>query len=129
VSNRVQFLLLAVCAWGAYRFWQNPGSLEWPVAESYTAEDVRALAATVQAGEIFMYTTTTCPYCAGARQWLTGYGFGFTECRLDADAGCEAGFAADHGTGVPLVIITRAGQRTVLPDGFDSDALLAALRP
>lgn len=57
----------------------------------------------VQAADITLYTTSTCPYCEKARDWLTAHGIPWRECNIEADAGCMKTFASRGAPGVPLV--------------------------
>jgi glutaredoxin len=86
--------------------------------------EIQALAATVRADEITMYSTSECGYCAQAKQWLHTYGFAFTECNMSISAQCEAEFKALGAQGTPYLIVR--GQH--MTEGFDSDVFLAILR-
>jgi glutaredoxin len=85
---------------------------------------IKALAATVKDGDIVMYSTTECVYCAQAKSWLDTYGFVYKECNMSVDQSCEREFMHYGATGTPLMIVH--GQ--ALKEGFDSDAFLAALQ-
>ena len=43
-------------------------------------------------GDIVMYTTTDCPYCAQARAWFGEHGVAYTECNTTVDAACRTAF-------------------------------------
>ena len=45
--------------------------------------------------EILMYTTSTCPFCIGAKSWLTERGHAFQEVSLN-DATARTKFKEDH---------------------------------
>lgn len=45
--------------------------------------------------KIEIYTTRTCPYCIGAKSWLTERGYTYTEISLD-DADKRAQFKKDN---------------------------------
>ncbi|GAA5786681.1 hypothetical protein YWS52_30050 [Chitiniphilus shinanonensis] len=85
--------------------------------------EIRALAAQVQAGDVVMYTTTECGYCAQAKNWLREYGFEFTECNMSVDEYCQREFSAYGATGTPYLIV----RGYPMEDGFDSDEFLALL--
>jgi glutaredoxin len=73
----------------------------------------RSMAA-AQEGDILMYTTTDCPYCARAREWLTTHEVPFTECDTSVNAACQEGFARTGSPGVPTLMVRD--QRMI---GFD----------
>ena len=84
------------------------------------AEAVRVVA---QPGQITMYTTNTCPYCAQARVWLNGHDVPWRECNIDQDAACRANFEAQGAPGVPLLHVNGHWQL-----GFDAQWLALALQ-
>lgn len=53
--------------------------------------------------DITLYTTSTCPYCAKARAWLTQHGIPWRECNVETDTTCMARYEAQGAPGVPLV--------------------------
>lgn len=85
---------------------------------------LRQLAATVRAEDVVMYTTTHCPYCAQARNWLSGYGFAFTECNVETSSACSQEFAATGSDGVPTLKV----RGRLMSSGFDSDEFVALLQ-
>jgi glutaredoxin len=105
---------------GSHGFASIGASISGDVSE----EELRNLAASVGPGEVVMYTTTGCPYCAQARQWMSQYGFAFTECDAEASRQCARELEALGGNGVPYLVV-RGHHMT---DGFDSDEFVAALR-
>ncbi|HWP19290.1 MAG TPA: glutaredoxin family protein [Burkholderiaceae bacterium] len=63
-------------------------------------------------GEIVMYSTTECPYCAKARDWFDRHGVIFTECNLSVSEVCRQAFARLGAVGVPTFVVdgkTRSG--------------------
>ena len=94
------------------------------ISGNVSAAELTALSAKVQAGEVVMYTTTSCPYCAQARSWLNQYGFIFTECDAEASPECAQQLQALGGNGVPYLIVKGRHMK----DGFDSEEFVAALR-
>ena len=113
------FLGCAQFAWKHYT-----GSSNLTASSEPTVEQLQALAVTVKAGEIVVYSTPECTYCAQAKSWLNQYGFAFTDCDMRAEPRCEREFMAHGGTGTPYLIVR--GHH--LKNGFDSDEFLAALR-
>ncbi|AOX99687.1 glutaredoxin family protein [Jeongeupia sp. USM3] len=87
-------------------------------------EQLHALAATVQPGEVTMYTTTHCPYCAAAKGWLKQYGFSFDECDAEASAECAQQLQALGGEGVPFLMVRGLPMK----NGFNSDEFVALLQ-
>lgn len=53
--------------------------------------------------EITLYTTSTCPYCAKARAWLTQHSIAWRECNVEREAACMATYESQGAPGVPLV--------------------------
>lgn len=72
--------------------------------------------------DITLYTTSTCPYCARAMDWLNRHGVRWQECNVETSARCQQDYAAQGSPGVPLV---RAGDRWHL--GFHAPWLAEAL--
>jgi glutaredoxin/predicted RNA-binding Zn-ribbon protein involved in translation (DUF1610 family) len=89
-----------------------------------STEQMHTLASTVKAGEVVMYTTTECPYCAQAKGWLHQNGFAFNECNMSVSRECEREFLSYGGNGTPYLVVR--GQH--MKDGFDSDQFLALLK-
>lgn len=86
--------------------------------------EIAALAASVRADEVIVYTTSTCNYGAEAMRWLDQQGFAYTVCNMSTTARCEQTFLASGATGTPYLIVRGHHMK----DGFDSDEFLAALR-
>lgn len=89
-----------------------------------SAGELVALATTVKPGDVVMYSTTECTYCAQAKSWLNQYGFPFTECNMSVSADCEREFRSFGANGTPYLIVR--GQH--MKDGFDSDEFIALLK-
>ena len=73
-------------------------------------------------GDIVMYTTTDCPYCAQAREWFGQHGVAYTECNTTVDAACRAAYEKLAAPGVPTLLVK--GQRQV---GFQPERVARAL--
>jgi glutaredoxin len=86
-----------------------------------SAQEVRALA---QEGDITMFTTSTCQYCAQAKSWLSTHDVPWRECNVETDARCLAQFNARGAPGVPLMSVRGRWQL-----GFDPAWLASALQP
>ncbi|HMV18001.1 MAG TPA: glutaredoxin family protein [Rhodocyclaceae bacterium] len=122
----IRLLLFAMIVLALQYGWKHmphPGA-----GGSPTAEALRSIASTVQPGEVTMYSTTECAYCAQARAWLTQYGFAFTECNMSLDRRCEREFLAYGATGTPYLVIRRGGRTYHMKDGFDSEEFLRVLK-
>lgn len=89
---------------------------------------VQRLAATVRAEQIVMYSTNECGDCTQARSWLARHGFAFTECNMSREARCVDEFRALRATGTPHLIVRGPRGAHHMKGGFDSDALLKALK-
>lgn len=76
-----------------------------------------------QRGDITLYTTSTCPYCARAAAWLNKHGVRWRECNIEADAACLRTYEAQGAPGVPLVRVN--GQWDL---GFNANWVAEALR-
>lgn len=63
----------------------------------------QALRALSRPGDVTIYTTTTCPYCAQAKVWLTGHQVAWRECNIDLNTECLQTFQARGAPGVPLM--------------------------
>jgi len=111
-----RWLIVPVVAVAILRMNAGPGSMD-------TAQ-IQALAATVKAEDVVMYSTTECVYCRQAKAWLQQNGFAFTECNMSVNRTCEREFMAYKATGTPFLVVR--GKR--MDDGFDSDQFLALLR-
>lgn len=116
----------AAYAWHAVQQRGGPAAAaaQYAGGDSIGSDELQALAATVRPGDIVIYTTTTCPYCAQAKSWMQQQGFAFTECNTSESSSCEREFGNLAGRGVPLMVVR--GKR--LEEGFDGRAFLAALR-
>jgi len=89
----VGLLVVMVLAWAgtqAVSHWQ-------------TRDSTRLVRELAKEGDIVMFTTDTCPYCAQAREWLSKHQVPWQECNVDQDAHCRAVFQAQGAPGVPLM--------------------------
>ncbi len=68
-----------------------------------TRDSTRLVRSLAKEGDIVMFTTNTCPYCAKARGWLNAQQVPWQECNIDQDAHCRTVFQARGAPGVPLM--------------------------
>ena len=115
----VRALLWAALACGVWVAWQ------WGRVAPADDRLPQAVAASVKPGDLMMYATADCPHCARARRWLARQGLPFTECRVDTRQDCADGLRAQGASGVPALVV----RGRPLPEGFDPQALRAALEP
>jgi glutaredoxin len=76
-----------------------------------------------KAGDITMYSTTTCPYCAKARDWLNGHAIPWRECNVDQDKACLQVYDTQGAPGTPLMSVKGRWHL-----GFDAGWLGEALQ-
>lgn len=118
-----KWLLLAVLVVAGWAVVQSISKRAAVPAVSYAPQDLQALAAAVKPGEVVMYSTTECGYCAQARSWLNQNGFAFTECDMRVSSQCEREFLGYGGTGTPYLVVRGHHMK----DGFNTDEFLTAL--
>jgi len=85
-------LLLAVI-WGATQ------ALSWWQSE----RAAQAMREGSRTATLTLYTTSTCPYCARAADWLNGHGVTWRECNIERDPVCLRTYEQQGSPGVPLV--------------------------
>ena len=125
-ATPIRLLLFAMLVLALQYGWHHrphPGT-----GTAASSEDLHRLAATVQPGEVTMYSTTECGYCTQARAWLTQYGFAFTECNMSIEPRCEREFLAYGAVGTPYLVIRRGGRTYHMKDGFDSEEFLRVVK-
>lgn len=86
-------------------------------------EAARTVRASAQPGDITMFTTSSCRYCAQARSWLNERQVPWQECNVDTDARCQALFQARGAPGVPLMSVRGRWQL-----GFDPSWVASVLQ-
>ena len=121
-----KLILIAALAWGGWtgvKVFKNRG-IEAGFGAEVSAAELSALAATVTAGEVTMYSTTECGYCTQAKNWLDENGFAFKECNMSVDRSCEREFMSYHANGTPFLIV-RGHQ---MHDGFNSNEFISLLK-
>jgi glutaredoxin len=128
-----RLLLLVVLLWGVWAGWQgwhSGGTLSGgsTISHGSAAQKIGALAAKVSAGDVVMYSTSLCPYCAQAKGWLSQNGFAFTECNMTTTPSCIAEFKSLGGDGTPFLVVRHGGKVSYMKDGFDSEEFLALLK-
>lgn len=119
---------LMIGAWQGHQIVKNRGegieSVGVKLGNDVSEDELKQLAATVRQGDVVIYTTTGCPYCAQAKAWMTQYGFEFTECDAEVSATCAQELSTLDADGVPYLVVRGHHMK----DGFDSDEFIAALR-
>lgn len=123
----LKWLVLLALAYGAWAGFQAVSKRQ----VGTSASDLQALAATVKPGDVVMYSTTECTYCAQAKGWLAQYGFAFTECNMSVSSQCEREFRDYGGNGTPYLVMRRNGPKGHkvhhMKNGFDTDEFVALL--
>ena len=126
-----KLVLVIAIAWGGWtgiKFTMHKHgdapSLGASISNEVSAADLSALAKTVATGDVTIYTTTECPYCAQAKSWMSQYGFSYIECDTQARSECAREMQALGAVGVPFLVVR--GKK--MNDGFDSDQFLALLK-
>ncbi|MDO4251002.1 MAG: glutaredoxin family protein [Moraxella sp.] len=94
---------------------------------NYSNQEIQAIAQSVKAGEITMYSTQSCPYCRQMRNWLNSHSFVFKECDIEVNEVCRQEYDRYGGEGVPFIRVWR-NQKQTLIQGGDGYALLDALK-
>ncbi|RXZ43801.1 glutaredoxin family protein [Crenobacter cavernae] len=117
-------LAIAIGAWQGHKISQERRGERVERASPATTDGMAQLAATVKPGDVTMYTTTECPYCRDAKNWLNRNGFAFTECDAQVRPECASQLNALGGVGVPFLVV----RGTPMKNGFDSDEFLAILQ-
>ncbi len=121
--------LILILAGAAHLGWRHYAGTDTATATamagtSPSLDQLQALARGVGPGEVVMYTTSECPYCAQARSWLSQYGFAYSDCNMSLDRHCEQEMQSHGGNGVPYLIVRGHHMK----NGFDSDEFIAALQ-
>lgn len=93
-------------------------------AEDRWARDIlQHVRADGHAGDIIMYSTQSCVYCAKARAWFGAHHIPFVDCDIERDAVCMNRYAALGAAGTPTFEVH--GNRLL---GFSPEALVQALQ-
>ncbi|BEP33259.1 hypothetical protein GmRootV59_02330 [Variovorax sp. V59] len=100
------------------------GSIASRLSGSDSPAQVRELADSAQASDVFIYTADWCPNCREAKSWLAQHGFKYEQCDIDHGPGCKAQLANLGGDGIPYLIVKGHHMK----DGFDSEEFVAAMR-
>ena len=124
-----KLLLMATVLWGVWAG-LNGGTFNGSgtVTQGSAVQKIGALASKVSAGDVVMYSTSVCPYCAQAKGWLSQYGFAFTECNMTTTPACIAEFKSLGGDGTPFLTVRHDGKVSYMKDGFDSEEFLGLLK-
>ncbi|AKJ30528.1 glutaredoxin family protein [Caldimonas brevitalea] len=103
------FAALVLAAVGLAQHWQERAT-------------VQVLTQQARPGDIVMYTTTECPYCAQARRWMTQRDVPYTECNISVSPACQQAYEQLRAVGVPTLVVK--GQRQT---GFDAERVARAV--
>lgn len=126
----VKLLLLAAIGWGAWTAIKSPRATSHTVpavienASALTPDQMALVARTVQPGDVVMYTTSECVYCAQAKGWLRQNKFEFKECNMSVNDDCIREYKNYGADGTPFLIV-RGYQ---MKNGFDSDEFITVLK-
>lgn len=104
---------LIILSWGlptAWSWWQN----------KQRGPEAALLA---KSGDIVMYSTESCVYCARAETWLNEYKVAWQACDIEKNAVCAAHFQSRGGYATPSF---QVGNRWLV--GFNAKDLLEALQ-
>ena len=74
------------------------------VAGWYSKHQERSKIVAQAGGDLVMYTTTDCPYCAEARAWLKKNNIAYRECDTEKSRACDAELTRLGGDGVPTFL-------------------------
>lgn len=77
------------------------------------------------AGDVLMFTTSRCPYCAKAKAYLNAKGIAFRELDIEGSETNRSLFVRAGGKGVPHTVINRGGREITLR-GFSEAAFEGA---
>lgn len=101
----------------------SEGARWWQARRQSGEIDMLRKQQTLTAQDVVMYTTSTCPYCAQARAWLTANGVPFEDCNVELTARCKGDFESQGSPGVPLMRVRGHWHL-----GFDAGWLVEALK-
>lgn len=77
----------------------------------------------VAAGQVILYATSWCGYCAKTRRFFADHQIAYEEIDIEKTAAGEAAYRQLGGGGVPIVVVNQ----TTVIRGYDPDGILAAL--
>ncbi len=103
---------------------ESVGGFASRLGHNDSPEQLAALAADMQASDVFVFSADWCPNCRQAKGWMEQHGFKYEQCDIDRDHGCQPRLASLGGDGIPYLIVKGHHMR----DGFDSEEFVAALR-
>jgi glutaredoxin len=128
-----KWVAAAVLAYGAWTGYQvsakhrmagGDDAMQASSSSSSSEADLQALAHKVRSGDVTIFTTTTCPYCAQAKGWMSQYGFAYSECNVETSMDCARQMESLGGVGVPFLEVKGKAMK----NGFDSDEFVALLK-
>ncbi len=89
-------------------------------AEERTASTLKQF---VKPGDITMYSTVSCVYCAKAADWLDSHHVPWQECDVELNAVCRQTYEAQGAPGTPLMSVKGRWHL-----GFDTEWLSQAIQ-
>lgn len=105
-----KFILIAVVVGALYHNWDRIERTWRPTPP-------------VQAGDVVLYATAWCGYCAKTREFLAAEGIPYTEYDIDKSGEGRHQYNELKGQGVPLLNV-----KGTVVHGYNPDAIVAALR-
>lgn len=81
--------------------WGGSQAMHWWRSE----QAARTLQSQARPGDILMLTTSTCPYCAKARAWMSARSVPWQECDVEHEPRCALLYEARGAPGVPLMSV------------------------
>ena len=70
--------------------------------------------------KVVIYTTSSCPACIAAKQYLTSKGIGYQEIDVEQSASGREDFQRLGGTGVPLIVVGEKRMTGFSPTALDA---------
>lgn len=112
---RDRIILAAALAlvYGGIFWWRSAAENRW----------AQEMSAGLRSGDIVMYSTQSCIYCAKARAWFEAHQIAFTECDVERNPDCKRRYLALGAPGTPTFDVR--GTRLL---GFSPEDLAQALK-
>lgn len=111
-----EWLVMAVAlalVYGGMYWWRSSAEDRW-------AQEITSAA---HPGDIVMYSTQSCVFCAKARAWFEAYRIPYVECDVDRSSTCKSRYLALGAAGTPTFEVR--GARLL---GFSPEDLAQALK-
>ncbi len=111
-----EWLVLAVAlalVYGGMYWWRSSAEDRW----------AQQIASAAHPGDIVMYSTQSCVFCAKARAWFDAHRIPYVECDVERDTSCRSRYQALGAAGTPTFEVI--GTRLL---GFSPESLALALQ-